>query len=140
MKKAILLLFMVLSACTVGPKPIAYGDAACHYCSMTIVDKQHAAQLVTEKGKVYNFDAAECMLNHLKSIDKNTIALYLTNDYANPETLIDATEATFLISKGIPSPMGEYLTAFASKEAAENALKEHGGELYSWQQIRQKFN
>lgn len=140
MKKLVPIVFIVFMACNVGPKAIDYGSAACHYCSMTIVDKQHAAQLVTKKGKVFNFDATECMLNHLRDMDTNTIAHFLTNDYNNPETLIDATQASYLISEGIPSPMGEFITAFATLEDAENSLKKHGGEIYSWQQLKQKFN
>lgn len=139
MRKVLLLVFTIVAACTVAPKPIAYGETGCHFCKMTIVDKQHAAQLVTAKGKVFNFDASECMLNHLKEIDKETIGLVLANDYNDPGELIDATQATFLISKGIPSPMGEYLTAFATKEAATNALNEHGGELFDWNQLKQRF-
>ena len=85
---------VLLIACTVGPKPIDYGHVACHYCSMTIVDKQHAAQLVTTKGKVFNFDAVECMMNQLKDWDESTIALFLANDFDRPGELIDATSAT----------------------------------------------
>ncbi|AWX45695.1 hypothetical protein HME9304_02722 [Flagellimonas maritima] len=131
---------MLVAACSVGPKPIAYGDAGCHYCKMTIVDKQHAAQMVTKKGKVFNFDATECMLNHLKEIDQEIVKLMLTNDYNAPGKLIAVTEATFLISKAIPSPMGEYLTAFATKDEARAVLEKHGdGELFTWQQLKQRF-
>jgi copper chaperone NosL len=31
---------------------------------MTIVDKVHAAEIVTKKGKVCKFDATECMINY----------------------------------------------------------------------------
>lgn len=140
MKKSLLILLLFSMACSVGPKPIAYGEAGCHFCKMTVVDKQHAAQLVTKKGRVYNFDASECMLNHIKSLDTETIALLLANDYDNPSALINVHEATFLISEGIPSPMGEYLTAFSSKDAAQKALKIHDGELFTWQQLQQRFN
>jgi len=140
MKKSILILLLFSIACSVGPKPIAYGKTGCHFCKMTVVDKQHAAQLVTKKGRVYNFDASECMLNHIKSLDVETIGLLLTNDYDNPSVLIDVNKATFLISEGIPSPMGEYLSAFSSKDAAQKALKTHGGELFTWQQLEQRFN
>ena len=84
MKKQLLPLLLTLAfsiACTVSPKPIDYGHVACHYCSMTIVDKQHAAQLVTTKGKVFNFDAVECMMNQLKETDESTISLFLANNF-----------------------------------------------------------
>jgi copper chaperone NosL len=127
------------AACSVKQKPIEYGEVACHYCSMTIVDKQHAAQLVTSKGKVYNYDAIECMLNHMKDENSPSGELLLVNDYKNPGKLVDATKATYLISEGIPSPMGEYLTGFYSSKDAEESHRVHGGELYDWLELKEHF-
>jgi copper chaperone NosL len=126
-------------SCEVSPKPINYGSDGCHFCSMTVVDKQHAAQVVTQKGKVFKFDAVECMVNHLKDVDVATIELFLVNDYQAPGDLIDAKKATFLISKEIPSPMGEYLSGFQSKVEAENVEAENNGKLYSWNELLTKF-
>ena len=133
-----LLLFLILS-CKVAPEPIAYGETSCKFCSMTVVDKQHAAQLVTAKGKIFNFDALECMLNHLNKVEEEKIGLLLTNTYHHPETLNQVQECTFLISEGIPSPMGAYLTAFQTIEEAQSALEEHGGELFNWDELRLQF-
>lgn len=130
---------VLLSGCTPRPQPISYGSDACHFCTMTIVDRQHAAELVTKKGKVFKFDASECMLNYLKEIDTAEVALFLVNDYNAPGELIDATHATYLISSEIPSPMGEFLAAFNLKEVAEKAKREHSGELFTWEQIRGQF-
>ncbi|AKA35446.1 nitrous oxide reductase accessory protein NosL [Flagellimonas lutaonensis] len=132
-------LALAIGSCSVKPKPIEYGSDACHFCSMTLVDRQHAAQIVTDKGRVYNFDAVECMMNHLKEVDNSTVALFLVNGYTQPGELIDATKATYLISEGIPSPMGEFLTAFDSRADAEKAQQQHGGELYSWNELRNRF-
>lgn len=140
-KKSMILivLSLILSACNSTPKPIAYGSNSCHFCSMTIVDKQHAAQFMTKKGRSYVFDASECMLNHLKEIDNTTVETFLVNDYNRPGVTIDATKATYLISKNIPSPMGAYLTAFASKEAAQYALGKNEGELLTWEELKNRF-
>lgn len=132
-----LLLFV---SCKIGPKPIAYGSESCHYCSMTVVDQQHAAQLVTKKGKTYTFDATECMINHMREREQTEVALILVNDYNAPGHLMDATQATYLISDGIPSPMGEFLTAFSSKEGAASAQEANSGELFTWQALLIKFN
>lgn len=142
MKKSVVFLVVILlalSGCTSTPKPIVYGSDACHFCSMTIVDKQHAAQFMTKKGRSYTFDASECMLNHLKEIEADKVGLYLVNDYNAPGEVIDATKATFLISENIPSPMGAFLTAFATKEAAQNAQVENQGRLYTWNELLQRF-
>lgn len=135
----LLLLLIVLYNCNVSPKPIDYGSDGCHFCKMTIVDKVHAAEVVTKKGKVYKFDATECMINFMEEFDTSQIALYLSNNYTEPEELIDASKATFLISKNVPSPMGANLSAFKNKADAEKVLEEKGGELYSWESLKEYF-
>ncbi|WP_222983859.1 nitrous oxide reductase accessory protein NosL [Flagellimonas meishanensis] len=139
--RALLVLLMLgVMSCNIGPKPIAYGTDACHFCKMTIVDKQHAAEFVTKKGKVYKFDASECMLNQLKDFETDKVALFLVNDYASPGELVDATKATFLISNNLPSPMGEFLSAFESEQAAKQAKTGNEGQLFTWDQLLKKFN
>ena len=102
---------------------------------MTIVDRQHAAELVTQKGKVFKFDAVECMVNSIKEIGAGNIAQYLCNTYDVPGELKDATAANFLVSEALPSPMGANLTAFSTQEEANRALKAFGGRLYTWEPL-----
>ncbi len=125
-------LLLILIGCNASPKAIDYGNDGCHFCKMTIVDKVHAAEIVTKKGKIYKFDATECMVNFMKEFDRSQIKLFLSNDYLEPEVLIDATKATFLISQNIPSPMGAYLSAFKTKAEAEKIQAQKEGKLYSW--------
>jgi copper chaperone NosL len=136
----ILLTTLIITSCNVTPEPIAYGDDGCHFCKMTIVDKIHAAEIVTKKGKVYKFDATECMVNFIEEFDASQVELFLSNDYTKPEALIDATKATFLISKNVPSPMGAFLSAFENKADAEAVQKEKGGDLYTWETLLTKLN
>jgi len=128
-------LLLICFGCNVSPHPIDYGQDGCHFCQMTIVDKVHGAEIVTKKGKVYKFDATECMVNFSKDFDVSQVALYLSNNYTDPEVLIDATQATFLISESIPSPMGAYLSAFKNKEEAIKTQTEKGGTLYTWDEL-----
>ncbi len=79
------------------------------------------------------------MLNHMKELDSETIALYLVNDFNAPGEFIDAKDATYLISKNIPSPMGEYLSAFATAEDARSAQAANGGELFTWEELKERF-
>ncbi|MEX0289969.1 MAG: nitrous oxide reductase accessory protein NosL [Flavobacteriaceae bacterium] len=129
----------LLVSCDGGPKPINYGTDGCHYCSMTIVDNQHAAQFATKKGRAYKFDAIECMMNHLKDVDPATVSVLLVNDYNTPGELIDAKTAHYLVSKEIPSPMGEFLSAFDSEKGIKNVLEKHPGEQFSWEELKKKF-
>ena len=138
-KNSIITLLLITFSCTIKPKAIDYGNDGCHYCKMTIVDKVHAAEIVTNKGKIYKFDATECMVNFIKEFDSYNIELYLSNNYKEPEALIDATQATFLISENIPSPMGAFLSAFKNKDEAIKMQSEKGGELYTWEELLVKL-
>lgn len=131
----VLLIGLSVVSCEIKSRPIAYGSDACHYCKMTIVDRQHAAQLVTAKGKIYNFDAVECLINFSPELPEEDVSMKLCNHYTEPGELIPVENAYYLISEGIPSPMGAFLTAFRTDEQAKNALKEHGGEIYTWNEL-----
>lgn len=129
---SILVVFSLIG-CGVSPQPMEYGVDVCYYCSMTVVDEQHAAQMVTEKGRAYKFDAIECMINQMKEMEDTEIALFLINDYRNPGELIDATSASFLISPGIPSPMGANLSGFSKLADASKAQELFTGDVYEWE-------
>lgn len=140
LKQLLIITSFLVIGCQSGPQPIEYGIDGCHFCKMTIVDKVHAAEVVTHKGKVYKFDATECMINFRKEFDSSEIKLYLSNNYTEAETLIDATQATFLISENVPSPMGAFLSAFKNKEDAEKVKNEKGGKLYNWDELIAHLN
>jgi len=143
MKQKILfiLLAVFLYSCSVEPKPIVYGDDHCHFCDMTVVDKTHASQYTTKKGKSYSFDAVECLVRKLnQDNNEDKMAFILVANYANPGKLVNATSATFLVSEKIKSPMGANLSAFSTSETAKKAQSMHGGKRYTWQQIKEKFN
>lgn len=144
MKKVFITVFttflLIFISCNVEPEKINYGSDMCHFCKMTIVDQQHAAQYVTTKGKQFKFDAIECMLNDLEEITTEDIPIFLVSDYGNPGKMTEATTATYLISEEIKSPMGAFLSAFSNKEKAEETLSINGGELYTWATIMKKYS
>ena len=126
-------------ACDIKPVDINYGYDGCHYCSMTIVDNQHAAELLNDKGKAFKYDSIECMLNVLKSRPSAEIGMILVCDYNNPGKLVVAEESVYLISQAIPSPMGAFLSASIDANKMQSLKQEHGGEIYTWQTIRSEF-
>jgi len=132
---SIIVLLFLFCGCNVSPQAIDYGNDACHYCKMTIVDKLHAAEIVTLKGKIYTFDATECMIHFLKEFDTTKVKLYLTTNYSKPEELIDATKASYLISQNIPSPMGAFISGFKNKEDAIKMQSKKDGDLYTWENL-----
>lgn len=130
-----------LISCSVEPKVIKYGDDHCFHCDMTVVDKTHAAQYVTKKGKAYMFDAVECLTMKInKENNEPNLEFILVADYVTPGKLVDAKKATYLISKKIKSPMGANLSAFFDKKIAEQYLQKNGGKLYSWNSLKQHFS
>ena len=133
----LLLVSLLFAACNVSPQPINYGTDACHFCDMTIVDRQHASQLVTAKGKAYKFDAIECMVHSSQDEFKDTeIAHYLAADFQQPGELIDAKNALYLVSEQLQSPMGANLSAFLTTDAVQKAQEKFTGEIYTWKEIQ----
>jgi copper chaperone NosL len=133
-------LFFALISCKVAPEKINYGQDHCAFCDMTVVDKTHASEYVTKKGKSYVFDAIECMTQKInQENNEEKLAYILVANYQKPGVLIDATSATYLITKKIKSPMGANLSAFSSLENAKKLQTEFGGTIYNWQQLKEKF-
>ncbi|GAB4413900.1 MAG: hypothetical protein OHK0039_21280 [Bacteroidia bacterium] len=128
----ILPLLFAVAACQPTAREIEYGSDACHYCKMTVVDQQHAAQAVTRKGRVYVFDAIECMVQYLGSSGEADHAILLVCDYSHPGTLVDARQAGYLISEAISSPMGAFLSALPDTAAARTLGQARGGTVYDW--------
>tara|TARA_R110002049_G_scaffold308273_1_gene511561 strand:- start:388 stop:624 length:237 start_codon:yes stop_codon:yes gene_type:complete len=75
----------------------------------------------------------------MKEFERSEVKFYLSNNYIEPEALIDATKATFLISENIPSPMGAFLSAFKTEEDAQNMQTKKSGTLYSWEELLAYF-
>lgn len=143
MKKVILFIALIglLASCSKSIEPISYGEDACTYCSMTIVDKGHSAQIVTNKGRNYKFDSSECMIHYLEEHQNESDMLHiLSADYLNPGNLVAVDSVSFLISENIPSPMGAFLSAITNKEEAQKLQGEVGGELFIWKEINEKIS
>ena len=135
------IIVLFLSACSVEPQEIIYGQDACEFCKMNIVDQQHAAQMVTAKGKATKYDAIECMMNYLNRNDLNSddMAFLLITDYNNPGKLIDAKSATYIRTESIPSPMGAFLSGMEDKEIAEKLIQEKGGSVFDWTELKERY-
>lgn len=108
---------------------------------MTIVDNKFGAEIVTSKGKVYKFDAVECMVRYVKTgkINDADIKEYLVIDASKPTQLTDAKKAVYLISENFPSPMGANLSAYANRSEADTFQKNYQGEIKTWDDILVKF-
>ncbi len=135
------LIFSIITvySCAQKPKPIEYNSAECALCKMRVVDPKFGAELVTSTGKIFTFDSAECMLRYLKKNSDTEFAHILVTDYNQPENLIDATKATFLISEDLPSPMGADLSAYGNLKEATLKKEKLGGELYDFNKVKEEL-
>jgi copper chaperone NosL len=138
----ILSLFLVgFAACSVKPDPIDYGEDNCVHCEMTIMDHRYGTEVVSDKGKVYKFDSIECLVEFLEDQEKGEekFSLVLFTPFDQPGKLFDAFTSHVLHSRNLPSPMGMYLTAFETKEAATGFQGKYGGKLYDWEALNRNY-
>jgi len=137
----VLALSLVFISCKSDPEPINFGTDECVHCKMTIVDKKFGAEIVSKKGKIFKFDAAECMINFVNKgkLNENEVEQYLVIDFTYPEILINAENAIYLISENLPSPMGANLSAYPDKSSAEAAKNNNGGNNYDWNELKNKL-
>jgi len=137
------LLFAVflLLACNPESQPINYGSDMCEFCRMSIVDQRFGSEIVTQKGKIFKFDAVECMVNYLedREEDESKLEYILTNTLDAPGELIDVQECRFLRSKNMPSPMGMFINPFKDSTLAIRSQVENSGAIHDWTSLRREF-
>lgn len=131
-----------LQSCAQQPEPIRYGQDACVFCKMTIMDKKFAAEIVTNKGKAFKFDDLSCMVKYIKinQLKEEELAFIVVNDYNHPGELIDVKTATFLSSKDLRSPMRGDVAAFSAKSfATANTAKFADAKILTWKEVFDNF-
>jgi copper chaperone NosL len=145
MNRKICLLSFILAtmiiACRPERSPIDYGLDKCYYCKMTIVDQRFGAELVTTKGKVYKFDATECLIhfNKTREVPADEMAMLLTNTFDRPGELVDVNQCFFLQSENMPSPMGKFINPFSSKDMARKIGESESGTLFQWNELIERL-
>lgn len=128
--------FLLFSCTLEKPQPIKLGEDVCEYCKMVIADKRFAAEVITKRGKVYKFDAIECMVGYYNENEEDIRKAYVVN-FLNPEEFLPAEKAFYVRSPEIRSPMGMNLSAYRSEEDAKKILKGKEGEIFDWKALRE---
>lgn len=125
-----------LACGTPGPVPIAFGEAACDHCHMTVVDRRFAAELVTRTGKVYAFDDAGCLATFTVNgpVGPDQVHSAWVTDFRQPGALIPAQDAIFLRTDSIRTPMSSNLLA-VPRTAGDSLQAALGGTLLDWAQV-----
>jgi copper chaperone NosL len=135
----LLIIMFSISACDTGkPEPIKLHSDSCNFCKMTIADGKFAAEMITEKGRVYKFDDIICMLEYIKENTSTPHATLWVNHYTRSNELIDAESAWYVNSEELRSPMAGNIAAFADKDSAMHFASKAGTTLMSWDDIYNK--
>jgi copper chaperone NosL len=100
---------------------------------MSIVDRQYGAELVTDKGRVMKYDAAECMAGQLAGEEIAYRELYAVA-YDQPGKLLPVDSLTFVIDSRFRSPMGADLAAFTKSEGTPHDIAG-----LNWAEVMQKL-
>lgn len=130
-------LTLLVSSCSVEPKPIKLGTDACDFCKMSVMDKRFGAELITKKGKVYKFDDLHCLEAFIKgaSVEKENIkAMYLVG-YAKPHGFIEMEKAILFKSEALRSPMGSNVAAFTTEQELKAATQSFKGNVVKWSEL-----
>ena len=125
--------------CRPSSEPIIYGEDKCTYCTMTIVDQRFGGEFITSKGKVFKFDATECMVNFLQAsqLKDENIYMILTNSFDRPGILSNAKDCVYLRSMEMPSPMGMFISPFTDSISAINQAKLNPGEIFHYNDLKE---
>lgn len=143
-----LALALFLGACAQGqpqaaPPEIRYGETICEQCNMIISDQRYAAGYAHEispgRYESIAFDDIGDMLESAAVHPERNITHWYVHDYNSKEWL-DATQAHYMFSHNLTTPMGHGAAAFADKVAAEVVATELAGEVFDWAGLRARFD
>lgn len=140
---ASLVLALLLAACAQGeaqitPPEIRYGEDICAACNMIISDARFAAGYAYEisPGRYQSlaFDDIGDMLIHADKHPEHTVAAWYVHDYTSQEWL-DATQANFVFSSELATPMAHGIAAHADIADAQQMAEELNGHVLDWDEL-----
>ena len=111
-------LTMLVSSCVPDvPQAINIHKDNCAHCKMTIAEEHFAAELITQKGRVYKFDDIACLIAFRKeNMDKT---------------------AFYIKSPELRSPMAGNIAAFKTEAEVQEYNSQLKGEITDWNKINQ---
>ena len=119
-----------------GPRPLAYGTEQCTHCHMTLADPRFSAELVTRTGRVLPFDDPGCLATFVATngIPADQVHSLWVSDFLSHE-LVPVSEAVFLRSEAVSSPMDFHFAALRRGPRADSLRGALGGELLAWDSV-----
>lgn len=134
-----ILLLSVIASCTRGPEQIHYGSEECAYCRMIISEPQYGSQLVTKHGLVYKFDSIECLAAYEMTgdVQDDHVHSLWVPDFPSGPVWVPASEAHYLHSETLRSPMGLSLSAYAEHDEAVLNQQQYRGTVIGWDEVKE---
>jgi len=135
---AVLGVMLAAAACgRPGPRPLVFGTERCAHCHMTLADPRFAGELITTTGKVVPFDDVGCLASFVVSggVSRERIRSLWVDDFVQPDSLLEVSQAVFLRSDAILTPMDYGLAALRPGRQADSVRAALGGALLSWEQV-----
>ena len=130
-----ILLALFIAGCKHKPESIAAGKDDCAECKMTIMDPRFAAEILTKKGKVYKFDDVHCIALFMKKrgVEMGDIHQTLFVNYNNPTEFIKVSNAEFVVSSQLKTPMNGNAVALKSRQEAQQLSSGiEGSKITDW--------
>ena len=130
--------FIFSTSCTPdGPQAINIHKDNCAHCKMTIAEEHFAAELITQKGRVYKFDDIACLIAFRKENMDKTVKHTYVHYFPGKNELIPAESAFYLKSAELRSPMAGNIAAFKTEAEARDYNSQLKGEITDWNKINQ---
>lgn len=134
----LLLTVLVISACgsaaADGPPEINYGRDICIQCGMIIGDARFAAAYRLDDGTEKHFDDLGGLIIHGRETGELSSATVWVSDF-DDEVLIGSETAYYVPTRGVTSPMGHGILAFADEARAKETAADLDGEVIGWDDV-----
>jgi copper chaperone NosL len=128
-------LVLLMACSTPSVSPIKINSDRCGFCEMTISNGKFAAELITQKGRVYKFDDLHCMLGYQKENSSTVFEEYYINDYSLDNVLIPAKSAFYVHNDDLHSPMRGNTAAFGVLDSAKSYATRCNKTVATWAEI-----
>lgn len=121
-----------------GPPELHLGHQECGDCGMQINEDRCCCAVLIEvddkQRRYILFDDIGCMLEHKATNPELKVIEHWVRDYT-ARVWIRGESATYLMTEQVHTPMGSWLIAFATLDAANAMQRDKGGRVLSWDEV-----
>lgn len=129
------LLVLVGAGCgNPAPRALRYGADECRHCHMQLADPRFGGEVVTTTGKTHPFDDVGCLGTFVLQggLPGETIHSLWVVDFLTRDTLLAVTDAVFLLSDSVRTPMQYGLAATRPGPAADSLAAAWQAQRLDW--------